>query len=58
MRSVTVQRQVSVWLGVLAVLIAFMWVFADILLPFIAGIVLAYFLDPGQANVPVLSAVS
>lgn len=42
----TVQRQVSVWLGVLAVIVAFMWLFADILLPFIAGIVLAYFLDP------------
>ncbi len=42
----TVQRQVSVWLGVLAGIVAFMWLFADILLPFIAGIVLAYFLDP------------
>ena len=42
----TIQRQVSIWLIVLAVLIAFMWLFKDILLPFIAGIVLAYFLDP------------
>ncbi|WP_108883524.1 AI-2E family transporter [Anderseniella sp. Alg231-50] len=42
----TVQRQVSVWLIVLGAFIAFMWLFADIMLPFIAGIVLAYFLDP------------
>ncbi len=42
----TVQRQVSVWLIVLAAMIAFMWLFAEIMLPFIAGIVLAYFLDP------------
>ncbi len=42
----TIQRQVSVWTAVLAAIIAFMWLFADILLPFLAGIVLAYFLDP------------
>lgn len=42
----TIQRQVSVWLLALAAIIAFMWVFKDILLPFLAGIVLAYFLDP------------
>jgi predicted PurR-regulated permease PerM len=42
----TIQRQVSAWLIVLAVIIAFMWLFADIMLPFLAGIVLAYFLDP------------
>jgi len=42
----TVQRQVSVWLAVLGAIVTFMWLFADILLPFIAGIVLAYFLDP------------
>ncbi len=42
----TVQRQVSVWLIVLGAIIAFMWLFAEIMLPFIAGIVLAYFLDP------------
>ncbi|MEM9472065.1 MAG: AI-2E family transporter [Pseudomonadota bacterium] len=42
----TVQRQVSIWLVVLGTIIAFMWLFADIMLPFIAGIVLAYFLDP------------
>jgi predicted PurR-regulated permease PerM len=42
----TIQRQVSIWLIALAAMIAFMWLFADIMLPFIAGIVLAYFLDP------------
>lgn len=42
----TVQRQVSIWLIVLGASIAFMWLFADVMLPFIAGIVLAYFLDP------------
>jgi len=42
----TVQRQVSVWLIALGAMIAFMWLFAEIMLPFIAGIVLAYFLDP------------
>ena len=42
----TVQRQVSIWLIVLGAIIAFMWLFADIMLPFLAGIVLAYFLDP------------
>lgn len=42
----TIQRQVSIWLIVLAAIIAFMWLFSGILLPFVAGIVLAYFLDP------------
>ena len=40
------RRQVFFWLAMFAFFIAFMWVFADILLPFIAGMVLAYFLDP------------
>ncbi|MEP1770167.1 MAG: AI-2E family transporter, partial [Anderseniella sp.] len=42
----TVQRQVSIWLIALGAMIAFMWLFAEIMLPFLAGIVLAYFLDP------------
>ncbi len=41
-----VRRQVFFWLIMFGVFIAFMWVFADILLPFIAGMALAYFLDP------------
>ena len=40
------RRQVFFWLAMFAFFIAFMWLFADILLPFIAGMVLAYFLDP------------
>jgi predicted PurR-regulated permease PerM len=42
----TLQRQVSFWVGALVVLILVLWVLQAILLPFIAGFVLAYFLDP------------
>lgn len=42
----TLQRQLGFWLAALAVLILFLWLLQDILLPFIAGFVLAYFLDP------------
>ena len=42
----TLQRQFLIWAISLAVLIFFLWVFSSILLPFIAGLVLAYFLDP------------
>ena len=42
----TLQRQFLIWTISLAVLIFFLWVFSSILLPFIAGLVLAYFLDP------------
>jgi predicted PurR-regulated permease PerM len=42
----TTQRQVSIWLGALAVFVLTLWFLQDILLPFIAGFVLAYFLDP------------
>jgi predicted PurR-regulated permease PerM len=40
------RQQVSFWLGALVVFIVSLWLFREILLPFIAGIVLAYFLDP------------
>src|SRR5437868_4644391 len=39
-------RQFGFWLVALLVLIAFLWLLSAILLPFIAGLVLAYFLDP------------
>lgn len=39
-------RQVAFWLLAAAVLIFFLYVFSSILLPFLAGMVLAYFLDP------------
>ncbi|MBR0556112.1 AI-2E family transporter [Ciceribacter sp. L1K23] len=40
------RRQFLFWLGVLAVFILFLMVFRTILLPFVAGMALAYFLDP------------
>jgi predicted PurR-regulated permease PerM len=42
----TTQKQVSIWLGALALFALTLWFLQDILLPFIAGFVLAYFLDP------------
>ncbi|MFO1034946.1 MAG: AI-2E family transporter [Hyphomicrobiales bacterium] len=42
----TVQRQAGFWFGALIFFVLFLWLFQDILLPFIAGFVLAYFLDP------------
>jgi predicted PurR-regulated permease PerM len=38
--------QVIFWLGALAFLLLFLWVFSSILLPFILGMALAYLLDP------------
>jgi predicted PurR-regulated permease PerM len=40
------QRQLLFWLGTLVVFIFFVWLLKDILLPFIAGTVLAYLLNP------------
>ncbi|MBZ7921070.1 AI-2E family transporter [Ensifer sp. 2YAB10] len=40
------QRQVIFWMLVLGAFIAFLMVFSSILLPFLAGMALAYFLDP------------
>lgn len=40
------RRQIFFWLLALAVVIVFLMVFRSILLPFIAGMALAYFLDP------------
>lgn len=42
----TLQRQVMFWAGALLTLILVLWLLSDILLPFLAGLVLAYFLDP------------
>ena len=42
----TLQKQVLIWAISLGLLIFGLWVFSPILLPFIAGLVLAYFLDP------------
>jgi predicted PurR-regulated permease PerM len=42
----TLARQAWFWIVALLVLVAGLWLFSDILLPFIAGLILAYFLDP------------
>lgn len=42
----TLQRQMMFWSLVLAVLILVLYVLADVLLPFVAGLAIAYFLDP------------
>jgi predicted PurR-regulated permease PerM len=42
----TLQRQVTFWVVSLSVVILALWFLQAILLPFIAGFVLAYFLDP------------
>ncbi|ESY95587.1 MULTISPECIES: AI-2E family transporter [unclassified Mesorhizobium] len=44
--SSTFRRQIFFWLAGAAILALFLYVFSDILLPFVAGMVLAYFLDP------------
>ena len=40
------QRQVLFWLVALAVLVGLLWLLAEVLLPFVAGMALAYLLDP------------
>ena len=42
----TIQQQVRYWLLALAVLLALVWLLSSILLPFVAGMAVAYFLDP------------
>ncbi len=42
----TVQKQVTFWIAAFLAVILFLWTLQAILLPFIAGFVLAYFLDP------------
>jgi len=41
-----IRQQIYFWVAMFGVFIAFMWIFSNILLPFIAGMALAYFLDP------------
>lgn len=40
------QRQTLIWIGVVAIFVVFLWLLSSILLPFVAGLALAYFLDP------------
>ncbi len=42
----TIQRQVTFWFIALLVFVGLLFLFSGILLPFIAGLVLAYLLDP------------
>jgi predicted PurR-regulated permease PerM len=42
----TLKRHILFWMGVLLGFILFVWFFSSILLPFVAGMALAYFLDP------------
>lgn len=44
--SESFKRQGLFWLGALAVFCLMLWLFSGILLPFIVGMTLAYFLDP------------
>jgi len=44
--GVTLQRQMTFWLIALAILVLLLWLLADILLPFVAGLAIAYFLAP------------
>lgn len=44
--GIGLRRQVMFWLVALAVFVLFLMMFSSILLPFIAGMALAYFLDP------------
>ena len=40
------ERQVAFWLATFLVIIVLLWLLSDILLPFVAGMVIAYLLDP------------
>ena len=40
------ERQVTFWVAALAVLVALLWLLSEVLLPFVAGMALAYLLDP------------
>ena len=40
------ERQVAFWVAALAVFVAVLWLLSDVLLPFVAGMALAYLLDP------------
>ncbi len=44
--SYSIRRQIVFWLSALAIMALFLWLFRGILLPFVAGMALAYFLDP------------
>ena len=53
----TLQRQMMFWLAALAASILVLWLLSPILLPFIAGLALAYFLDPVADRLLVATSV-
>lgn len=42
----SIQRQVAIWAAVIVVFVLMLWLLKGILLPFVAGMAIAYFLDP------------
>src|SRR5262245_20156295 len=44
--GMSLRWQVTFWLAALAVVVLVLWLLHEILLPFVAGMVLAYLLDP------------
>jgi predicted PurR-regulated permease PerM len=46
MAAIDIRRQATFWLLTAAVFVGFLYIFSSILLPFLAGMILAYFLDP------------
>ncbi|MGI9408235.1 MAG: AI-2E family transporter, partial [Hyphomicrobiaceae bacterium] len=42
----TYERKALAWLTFFALFLAFVWLLSDILLPFVVGLIIAYFLDP------------
>ena len=44
--GIVLQRQMAFWLAALAVFILLLWLLSEILLPFIAGLAIAYLLTP------------
>ncbi len=42
----TIERQIAFWIAALVVLIAALWLLSPVMLPFVAGIALAYLLNP------------
>ncbi|MBI3436808.1 MAG: AI-2E family transporter [Proteobacteria bacterium] len=47
----TFGRQITFWVAALGVLLALIWLLHEILLPFVAGMVLAYLLDPVASRI-------
>ncbi|HEY4344273.1 MAG TPA: AI-2E family transporter [Parvibaculum sp.] len=42
----SMQRQTAIWIGAIFIFAILLWLLSGILLPFVAGLALAYFLDP------------